>query len=116
MWKALPWDPKCVPCLESVLLCLFSGRKLGFCLFLFTGERLLKLSGCRFSVELRAELLEAVLLLCGHHITTGRRFQEHPVVYRTHLILNRLILTVAVCLGKKGESIVTFSEGPEVLF
>lgn len=84
MWKALPWDCKCVPCLESVLLCLFSGRKLGFCLFLFTAERLLKLSECRFSVELGAVLLGAVVLLCGHHITTGRRFQEHSAVYKAH--------------------------------
>lgn len=84
MWKALPWDRKCVPCLESVLLCLFSGRKLGFCLFLFTGERLLKLSVCRFSVELGAGLLGAVVLLCGQHITTGRGFQEHSVVYKAH--------------------------------
>lgn len=84
IWKALPWDRKCVPCLESVRLCLFSGRKLGFCLFLLTGQRLLKLSMSRLSVELGAVLLGAVVLLCGHHITTGRRFQEHSVVYTAH--------------------------------
>lgn len=29
-------------------------------------------------------LLGAVVLLCGHHITTGRGFQEHSVVYKAH--------------------------------
>lgn len=88
-----------MPCLESVLLCLFSGRKLGFCLFLFTGKRLLKLSMCRLSVELGVVLLGAVALLCGHHITTGRGFQEHSVVYKAHFF-EKLSLTVAVCLVK----------------
>lgn len=47
---------KCAP------LSVFAERKLGFCLFLFTGDRLLNLSVCGFSEELGAVLLSTVAL------------------------------------------------------